>query len=173
MLLTWRKEIFSVRRFSVGPANFDSKAIPETPAQCSRGRCRWLKPWGPCRDCLLAFDDLHVVKDSPELEHLFLSMVHEFTSTEGTPSPRLILIGRELPPKLEFLASPPLSGLNETDALAFLEARDVRLSPADVERLRRLDADKPNRRVPSLQVAAGPHQRAGSAESGNKMSNAG
>jgi serine/threonine protein kinase/tetratricopeptide (TPR) repeat protein len=78
---------------------------------------------------VLCFDDFHIVKDTPDITYIFKVIRQRFVELKQPLPASLILIGREMPSDLEYLASDTLRGLPEIDAAQFVRERGVDLPP--------------------------------------------
>ncbi|CAG0932391.1 serine/threonine-protein kinase PpkA [Thermoflexales bacterium] len=82
-------------------------------------------------DYVLCFDDLHIVKDVPDIAYIFKVVRQRFIELRHPLPARFILMGRAVPADMEYLATDSLPGLPAEDATRFLSARQVEL-PRDL-----------------------------------------
>ncbi len=83
-------------------------------------------------DYLLCFDDFQVVKDVSDIVHFFRIVEQRFLNQL---TGRYIIMGREIPPRMEYLVAKFLEGFTEDEARSFIEARNLALSPPLLRRL--------------------------------------
>lgn len=76
---------------------------------------------------VLCFDDFQVAAHLPDIVYIFKTIRQRFVDLhQGLPA-RIILMGRELSPDMEYLVSEPLRGLTEAETAAFIADRSVTL----------------------------------------------
>jgi tetratricopeptide (TPR) repeat protein len=83
-------------------------------------------------DYLLCFDDFQVVKDVSDIVHFFRIVEQRFLNQL---TGRYIIMGREIPPRMEYLVAKFLEGFTEEEARSFIETRNLALSPPLLRRL--------------------------------------
>jgi tetratricopeptide (TPR) repeat protein len=76
-------------------------------------------------DYVLCFDDFHKVKDAPDILHFFSLLRQRFIGQRQALPARFVLMGREVPPEMEYLVSGSLEGLTYEETKTFLEARGL------------------------------------------------
>jgi tetratricopeptide (TPR) repeat protein len=103
-------------------------------------------------DYLLCFDDFQVVKDAPDVAHFFKLIHQRFVGRRQDLPARFIIMGREVPPEMEYLVSESLRGFNKEEGRAFVEDRNLRLPPALLQRL--WDRTEGNPQLLDLSVSA-------------------
>ncbi len=100
---------------------------------------------------VLCFDDFQIVKDVPEIAYIFKMIRQRFVELKQSLPARLILMGREVPPDMEYLAAQALAGLPEEVLPAFLSDRAVTLPPTFIHELWKHTEGNPK----LLELAAG------------------
>ncbi len=85
---------------------------------------------------VLCFDDFQVVGGVPEITHVFHLIQQRVAEMRQDMPARIILIGRAVAEEMQYLVSEALGGFGVEDARKFLEARNLRLSPDLIDRLR-------------------------------------
>ena len=84
---------------------------------------------------LLCFDDFHVVKEVEDVTQVFEEFQRRFAGHRQDLPVRFILMGREVPPKMEYLVSESLGGFTEEEARIFVAARRLKLPAPLMQRL--------------------------------------
>ena len=79
-------------------------------------------------DYILCFDDFHLVKDAADIADLFSEIRDRYPGARAPLPARFIIMGREMPEAMQYLAPEALGGLNEADTRAFLLANSLNLS---------------------------------------------
>lgn len=82
---------------------------------------------------VLCFDDVQLAKDAPDIAYFFKTIHQRLVELKQALSARFILLGRAVPPDLEYLVAPALRGLTEDETDQFLSARNVAL-PRELSR---------------------------------------
>ena len=80
-------------------------------------------------DYVLCFDDMQIVKDVPDIAYLFKVIRQRFVELKQPLPARFILMGREIPADLEYLAADALHGLTPDETVRFLNDHQVTLPP--------------------------------------------
>jgi serine/threonine protein kinase/tetratricopeptide (TPR) repeat protein len=80
-------------------------------------------------DYLLCFDDLQIVKDVPDIAYIFKVIRQRFVELKQPLPARFILMGREIPVDLEYLATEALYGLTPDETARLLRDHQVALPP--------------------------------------------
>jgi tetratricopeptide (TPR) repeat protein len=103
-------------------------------------------------DYLLCFDDFHLIKERPDIALLFKQIRDRYPGP-GAPLPaRFIIMGRDMPQAMQYLAPETLNGFSQADTREFLQANRVSLSDAQIPRLWQITAG--NAKLLELSVAA-------------------
>jgi len=84
-------------------------------------------------DHVLCFDDFQVAAHLPDIAYIFKTIRQRFVDLHQDLPARIIIMGRELSPDMEYLVSEPLNGLTEAETAAFVADRHVAL-PSDLIR---------------------------------------
>lgn len=84
---------------------------------------------------VLCFDDLHVAMGVPDIAQFFAIIQQRFRGRRAELPARLVLMGREVPLAMEYLAAESLAGLAEAETHAFLQAHGLSLRSLLVTRL--------------------------------------
>jgi serine/threonine protein kinase/ATP/maltotriose-dependent transcriptional regulator MalT len=78
-------------------------------------------------DYVLCFDDLQIVKDAPDIAYIFKVIRQRFVELKQPLPARFILMGREIPADLEYLAADAVNGLSLDETARFLTDHQVTL----------------------------------------------
>jgi tetratricopeptide (TPR) repeat protein len=84
---------------------------------------------------LLCFDDFQEVKDAEDVLHFFSLIQRRFRGRPQALPVRFIIMGREIPPTMEYLVAAPLTGFTYEEAVVFVEGQGIALPPVLVEQL--------------------------------------
>ncbi|HTP09237.1 MAG TPA: protein kinase, partial [Anaerolineae bacterium] len=82
---------------------------------------------------VFCFDDVQLAKDAPDIAYFFKTIHQRLVELNQALPVHFILLGRAVPPDLEYLVAPALRGLTEDETDQFLSARNVVL-PRDLSR---------------------------------------
>jgi tetratricopeptide (TPR) repeat protein len=80
---------------------------------------------------VLCFDDFHIVKDVLEVLHFFRLIQKRFRGRPQDLPARLVIMGREISARMQYLVAEPLAGFTDKEAGAFVRDRNLSL-PADL-----------------------------------------
>ncbi len=86
-------------------------------------------------DHVLCFDDFQVAAHLPDIAYIFKTIRQRFVDLHQDLPARIIIMGRELSPDMEYLVSEPLNGLTEAETAAFVTDRHVMLSADLIKQL--------------------------------------
>ena len=84
-------------------------------------------------DHVLCFDDFQVAAHLPDIAYIFKTIRQHFVDLHQDLPARIIIMGRELSPDMEYLVAEPLQGLTAGETAAFIADRHVTL-PDDLIR---------------------------------------
>lgn len=84
---------------------------------------------------VLCFDDFEEVKDSEDVLHLFSLIQRRFQGKPQVLPAQFIILGREIPSKMEYLVATPLMGFTYEEAVDFVEGQEIALPPVLVRQL--------------------------------------
>ncbi|MBI5567217.1 MAG: protein kinase [Chloroflexi bacterium] len=86
-------------------------------------------------DHVLCFDDFQVAAHLPDIAYIFKTIRQRFVDLHQDLPARIIIMGRELSPDMEYLVSEPLTGLSDAETAAFVADRQVALSADLIKQL--------------------------------------
>ncbi len=86
-------------------------------------------------DHVLCFDDFQVAAQLPDIAYIFTTIRQRFVDLHQDLPARIIIMGRELSPDLEYLVTEPLFGLTEAETATFVAERQVTLSADLIKQL--------------------------------------
>jgi tetratricopeptide (TPR) repeat protein len=86
-------------------------------------------------DYILCFDDFHHVKDARDVVQFFEQILRQYQGRLKALPARFLIMGREIPQRMEYLVQEPLVGFSAEEARAFVKAGNLTLPPALLEQL--------------------------------------
>ena len=84
---------------------------------------------------VLCFDDFQIAAHLPDIAYIFKTIRQRFVDLHQPLPARIILMGREVSPDMEYLASSPLTGLSEAETAQFFKDRQLNLPDALIRKL--------------------------------------